>query len=47
MNWPNVSLILAIFASAVAIGGGMFEMSILVPQWIKSPPASFRSTGIL
>ena len=43
MNLSNLSLMLAIFASAVAVGGGIFEMSVLVPQWAKNPPASFAT----
>lgn len=50
MNLSNLSLMLAIFGSALAVGGGVFEMSMLVPQWSKLPPSTFSiiqsGTGI-
>src|SRR5690606_7513973 len=35
------SLILLCFSFAVALGGGIFEHSVLMPIWSKSPPSSF------
>jgi hypothetical protein len=35
------SLILLCFAMAAALGGGLFESIVLIPQWSKSPPSSF------
>jgi len=38
------SLILLCFSFAVALGGGIFEHSVLMPIWSKSPPSSFSIT---
>jgi hypothetical protein len=35
------SLVLLCFPMAAAIGGGIYEGIVLVPQWRKSPPSSF------
>jgi len=37
----NASLILLCFSMAAAIGGGLYEGSVLAPLWRKSPPSSF------
>src|SRR5512145_1623513 len=34
-------LILLCFSMAAAIGGGLFEHIVVVPQWSSSPPSSF------
>jgi hypothetical protein len=46
----NVSLLFACFSVALAVGGGMYESIVVMPQWSAQPPASFaliqKGTGI-
>ncbi|WP_374073441.1 hypothetical protein [Bdellovibrio bacteriovorus] len=40
MNWANTTLMLAITAMALAIGGGIYEGMVINPQWSKNIPQS-------
>jgi hypothetical protein len=46
----NFSLLFACFSVALAVGGGMYESIVVMPQWSGQPPASFaliqKGTGV-
>lgn len=50
MVWANISLSIAIFSLAVALGGGFYESVVINPQWSQNPPTSFaliqENTGV-
>lgn len=50
MLFSNISLMVTITAVALAIGGGIYEGSVVNPQWSKNPPQSLslvqEDTGI-
>ena len=40
------SLILLCFSLAAAIGGGIYESTVLIPMWSKSPPSSLAAAAV-
>lgn len=50
MILANISLVVAVFSLALAVGGGFYEGVVINPQWSQSPPASFSliqdTTGV-